>query len=281
MIERVYMGVDGRRDHSFRIPRPDLAGKTGSPDACTDCHADRSAGWAAGRIVQWYPERDRQGTHYGVTLARGRQDSTAAAGDLTDLAGDTSEPGIVRATALWMLQAAGNVEVAARTAPLMADTDPLVRAAAVGVQRAAPPQERVLRLVDLLDDPVRSVRMAAAREMLNAPIERLPPAMAADLREAMDAWQAALAGRLDFPETHLQLGGTALTLRNLPAAEGAFREVVRLDPQQTNAWVMLARIAAATEGVAATRIVLSEALAANPEHPTLQQLQAELDAASR
>ena len=24
MIERIYMGVDGRRDHSFRIPRPDL-----------------------------------------------------------------------------------------------------------------------------------------------------------------------------------------------------------------------------------------------------------------
>jgi len=42
MIARTYMGIDRRRDHSFRIPRPDLAAETGAPDACTDCHADRT-----------------------------------------------------------------------------------------------------------------------------------------------------------------------------------------------------------------------------------------------
>lgn len=97
----------------------------------------------------------------------------------------------------------------------------------------------------------------------------------------MNEWQAALGGRLDFPETHLQLGGMALSMRNLPAAASAFREVVRLDPQQIEAWVMLARIAAATEGATATRTVIDEALAANPEDPILQQLQAELEAAGR
>ena len=39
--ERVYMGNDWRADHSFRIPRPDLAAQTGAPDACTTCHTDR------------------------------------------------------------------------------------------------------------------------------------------------------------------------------------------------------------------------------------------------
>ena len=42
MPERVYMGVDWRRDHSFRVPRPDLFAQTDAPDACTDCHAERS-----------------------------------------------------------------------------------------------------------------------------------------------------------------------------------------------------------------------------------------------
>ena len=93
----------------------------------------------------------------------------------------------------------------------------------------------MLRLVDLLADPVRSVRMAAAREMLDAPVARPPQGIAADLRAAMAEWRATLANRLDFPETHLQLGGMALTMQNLPAAEGAFREVVRLDPQQIEA----------------------------------------------
>jgi hypothetical protein len=281
MIERVYMGVDGRRDHSFRVPRPDLAEETGSPDACTDCHSDRSADWAAARIAAWYPDSDRRDQHYGLTLARGRTDPVGAADDLAELAADAGQPGIVRATALWLMQRAGDAELATRAAPLLADPDPVVRAAAAGVQRAAPPQERVLRLVDLLADPVRSVRMAAAREMLGAPIARLPGTMAADLRAAMDEWQRALANRLDFPETHLQLGGMALTMQNLPAAEGAFREVVRLDPQQIEAWAVLARIAAATQGAVAARAVLGEALAINPEDPTLRQLEADLDAAGQ
>ena len=45
MVERVYMGIDGRRDHSFRIPRPDLTNETGAPNACMDCHNDKDAAW--------------------------------------------------------------------------------------------------------------------------------------------------------------------------------------------------------------------------------------------
>jgi cytochrome c-type biogenesis protein CcmH/NrfG len=81
---------------------------------------------------------------------------------------------------------------------------------------------------------------------------------------------------MDFPETHLVLGGVALTTRNLPAAAGAFREVTRLDPQRADAWVMLVRIADAAEGPEAARAVLAEALAAVPDDPTLRQLQRDL-----
>ena len=68
------------------------------------------------------------------------------------------------------------------------------------------------------------------------------------------------------------LGGMALTMRNIPAAEGAFREVVRLDPQHVEAWVMLTRIAAAMDGEDATRAVLAEALKSVPGNETLLSL---------
>lgn len=276
MVEQVYMGVDWRADHSFRVPRPDLAGVTGAPDACTTCHEGRTSDWAAETVAGWFPESAGRGSHYGETLAAGRQDAVSAAGDLAELAADTGEPGIVRATALWLLEQANSASTAERLAPLLEDDDPMVRAAAAGLQRAADPRDRVLRLVGLLDDPVRTVRIAAARGMLDAPIARLPDAMAADLGAAMGEWQASLQSRLDFPETHLQLGGMALTTRNMPAARGAFREVVAMDPQRTDAWAMLVRIAAATEGAAAARGVLDEALAENPEDPTLMQYDREL-----
>ncbi len=36
--EQNYMVIDGRHDHSFRLPRPDLSLSLGSPNACTQCH---------------------------------------------------------------------------------------------------------------------------------------------------------------------------------------------------------------------------------------------------
>lgn len=53
MPERTYMVVDPRRDHSIRMPRPDLSVLLGTPNACTDCHiemafaADQAAARAA------------------------------------------------------------------------------------------------------------------------------------------------------------------------------------------------------------------------------------------
>ena len=270
MIERIYMGNDGRRDHSFRVPRPDLAGATGGPDACTDCHQNRDPGWAAETVRRWFPDDTHRRSHYGETLAHGREDAVSAAGDLADLATDTSEPGIVRATALWLLEQSNSASTAQRLTPLLADPDPLVRAAAVGVQRAAPPEERVRRVSDLLADPVRNVRTAAVRVLLDAPIAGLPDDFAADLRAARSEWQMSLANRLDFPETQLQIAGIALTMRDFASATGAFREAIRLDPQRVDAWAMLVRLAAAIEGNNAARAVMSDALAFNPEDPSLR-----------
>jgi predicted CXXCH cytochrome family protein len=278
MIERVYMGNDGRRDHSFRIPRPDLSAETGAPDACTDCHTDQTAAWAAARIEEWRPDSANRGRHYGQTLAAGRADPAAAGYDLAALALDSAQPGIVRATALWLMEGAVDAELAARTQDLLDDPDPLVRAAAIGAQRAAPAQERVLRLIPALSDPVLTVRIASARALLDAPVARLPRTIAADLQAALADWRASLGNRLDFPETHLQLGGMALTMRNSPAAEAAFREVVRMDPQRIDAWAMIARIAAATGGPDAARKALSEALQANPDNAHLLAMQAAMPA---
>ena len=58
MPARTYMVVDRRHDHSFRIPRPDVSAKVGTPNACNDCHADKPAQWAANAIESWYgPQR--------------------------------------------------------------------------------------------------------------------------------------------------------------------------------------------------------------------------------
>lgn len=276
MIERVYMGIDGRRDHSFRIPRPDLFNETGAPDACSDCHKDQSPAWAAAQIAEWYPDNANRRPHYGQIFAPARNGEVGETASLIALAEDGDQAGIVRATALWLLEQSADAKIASRLSPLISSPDPLVRAAAIGVQRAAPPQDQVSRIVPGLSDPVRSVRIAAAKQMHDAPIARLPQRISKEMREAMNEWQGALANQTDFPETHMVLGGLALTMRNLPAATGAFREVTKLDPQLIEAWVMLARITAVTEGAEAASSILIEALEIIPGDKTLQAILGEL-----
>lgn len=276
MIERVYMGIDGRRDHSFRIPRPDLAEQTGSPDACTDCHTDQSPDWAAVEIAKRYPDASNRVPHYGVTLALGRVNPVAAQEELIELAVNDARPGLARATALWLLSQRPDTAAADAVAPLLQNSDPLVRAAAVSVQNGVDPQVRVPRIVDLLADPMKMVRIETAKSMLNAPVARLPGRIETQMQRAMGEWRRSLQARADFPETHMVLGGMALTMRNVPAAQGAFREVVRMDPQREEAWVMLARIAAAMEGREATLGVLEEALDVIPQSETLKGFRAEI-----
>lgn len=278
MTERTYMGNDLRADHSFRIPRPDLSAFTGAPDACTGCHQDQSADWAAERIADWYPDSTKRNFHYGLTLARGRENPAAARDALIALAEATDVPAIARATALGLLQPVADPELAARFEPLLSNESALIRTEALELQRAAPPRDRVLRVINLLDDPATSVRFAAARQMLDAPVAQFPRDVEVKLTAAMKEWQASLTTRADYPETQLAIAGTALVTRNFPAAVAAFREAVTLDPQLVDAWVMLVRIPAALGDIDAARSALDEALAVNPDDPRLQAFAAELEA---
>ena len=72
MPARKYMGIDARRDHAIRIPRPDLTVKIGTPNVCSGCHADRTPEWAADAIARWYGPDRRHEAHYGEVLAAGR-----------------------------------------------------------------------------------------------------------------------------------------------------------------------------------------------------------------
>ena len=69
MPTRTYMVVDARRDHSFRVPRPDLSKAIDTPNACTQCHTDRAADWAAQKVAEWFPQGRQTTSHYGVALA--------------------------------------------------------------------------------------------------------------------------------------------------------------------------------------------------------------------
>ncbi len=184
-------------------------------------------------------------------------------------------PGIVRASALDLLGPVGHAASAPRVAALLDDPDPLVRAAATGALRGVPPDQRLALLARALGDPMKAVRVAAARALLDAQPPSGSPESAA-LGAAMQEWQAGLMLRQDFPETHLQIGGAALQMRNWAMAEQAFAEAAAMDPQLDEAWGMVIRIQDALGRGAEARATLERALASNPQSGLLLDLRGQM-----
>ena len=175
MPTKTYMIVDPRHDHAFRIPRPDELVRFGTSNACTDCHADQDAAWAAAAVERWYgPSRKglQTWTEAFAAHASGKPEAGAL---LLALAKDATAPAIARATAYENLGAyPGRNAVASAERDLRA-ADPLLRLGALRSLRPYPPATLWPLVSPLLEDPVLAVRIEAATLLADAPAERLRP----------------------------------------------------------------------------------------------------------
>ena len=158
------MGIDGRRDHSFRVPRPDLSSKIGTPNACTDCHLDKTADWAAEVLETKFPDSQHRNPHYGEVFASVRGGSSEFGENLLAIADQPSYPAIVRATALDLLMRNPDPLLAERAGDFLNDPDPLVRSAAVSTQRNAPSEiaaQNIQRALKIQPRPYGLQRLAS------------------------------------------------------------------------------------------------------------------------
>lgn len=265
-----------RHDHSFRIPRPDLAASTGAPDTCTTCHTDRDSTWAAQTLARHFPASTHRGPHYGPVLARARRGAAAQDAALTDLALEPSLPGIVRATALSLLCEQTPPALADRIAPLLHDPDPLIRAAAAGTQRTVAPAERAQRLAPLLSDPMQSVRLAAVTEFLDAPRADLPDRLQRNYDLAVAELRDSLRARADRPEAQFRLGRLERQTGNYPKAVSALEKAVSMDPNRSDGWLLLIDTQMALGRRDQARATLADALRHIPDDTRLQSLSKDL-----
>jgi predicted CXXCH cytochrome family protein len=241
MPAKTYMVVDPRRDHSFRIPRPDLSVKLGTPNACNICHTDKTSKWAADAIREWYGPEQKKTPHYAEAIAAGRSGSAAAPAKLDALARDAREPAIVRATALDLLGMYGPVGAATMMEALQ-DKDPLVRATAARGLEHAPPEQRLAAVAPLLSDPIRAVRSEAARVLASVPAAQFNAAQRAAFDEALAEYEATQIANSDWPAAHLNLA-VLQTLQGRPdLAEQSYRTAVALDRDFLPARVNLANL---------------------------------------
>ncbi|HEY2620505.1 MAG TPA: tetratricopeptide repeat protein [Acetobacteraceae bacterium] len=240
MPTKTYMVVDARRDHSFRVPRPDLSKAVGTPNACTQCHTDRTADWAAQKVAEWFPQGRQTTSHYGVALNAGRVGAVDAERQLDQLIMDQSQPAIARGSALLMLPAYPSAASAAAIKTAIFDADPLVRAAAPRALPTSPSPALIQVVVRLLTDPVRAVRIEAARALAGTDPRSMPPEQRTAFAAAYQELVAAETLDADRPEAHLNLGLLDVRQRQGDQAEAEYRAALRIDPRFVPALANLA-----------------------------------------
>ena len=267
MPAKNYMVVQPRPDHSMRIPRPDLSVQLGTPNACTGCHDNKSAQWATDAVTRWYGTPKRP-PHYGEVFAAARRGAPEAPAALAKLAADVAMPPIVRASALELLrgQPAGIDERVAATR----EADAELRATAAASLEDVPASLRVPTLAPLLKDPVRAVRIAAARSLAPLPHGQFDTATRQAFESALAEYVAAQQVALDMPGPNLNLGALYAATGRDAEAEAAYRAALKIDPDFTPARANLAQFYAERSRLPEAERVLRDGLQREPGIGELQ-----------
>ncbi len=280
MPTKTYMGVDARRDHGFRIPRPDLSEKLGTPNACNACHGDKSAQWAAENIKSWYRHQPKGYQNYAEALHAARAGNPDTSARLTTLVQDKNQPAIARATAIAELAASLTPEQLPILTQALQDAEPLLRSSALQAIEQLPPEQRWPLAHDRLRDPVRSVRALAAAPLAGLAPANISASEQADYAAASSDYLTSLDWNADDPAAQVNRGNFHTARHEFEAAERAYQEALQLDPDFVMAYINLADLFRVTQRDSEGLIVLAQGLARLPEaadlHHSLGLLQVRL-----
>jgi len=167
MPSTTYMEVDPRRDHSLRVPRPDLSVSLQTPNACTGCHLERATlskeeqkqlkleeyadwlrlaregnksvaeelknidQWAASAVEKWFPNSKSRGSHFATALKAAHSRAGTADQQLQQMIKNRKYPAIARASGLMWLDPFQSPVNAQTLFNNLKDSDPQVRRAAL------------------------------------------------------------------------------------------------------------------------------------------------------
>ncbi|WP_254510111.1 ammonia-forming cytochrome c nitrite reductase subunit c552 [Anatilimnocola floriformis] len=273
MPATTYMEVDPRRDHSLRIPRPDLSVQLGTGNACTACHLkldektkpkleqkelksyaawqqaaergdatvkaelNRLDKWADDACEKWYGKQRKKEPHFAEALHAARENEPGAEEKLVKLLGTRTMPAIARATAALELRTYLNPQseggVTKALADGLKDSEIQVRAACILALQGASDPMVRKLLLPMIDDPSRLVRTEAARILARIPDADIRGDKLQRLREVWKEFEAGASIMNDRAEGHLQLGVLAESRNQLRDAQRHYETAIRVQPSFT------------------------------------------------
>lgn len=264
MPTNTYMGVDARRDHSFKIPRPHLSDRNNTPNACTQCHDDKSNQWAAENLKKWHGDPARLTTTESDFHRLQLGERLSVAQHLA-VVNDKSLSEILRATAITHLPNTVGQLFDAQIQNWVNSDEPLIRLALAKNGQLLAPEDRQKSFATLLSDQYRAVRTAAANHLVNIPVvdKALLQKALNELMHSNDinSWRGE--GHLNQSMVHMTQGDPAKTIE-------ALTNGIEVDPYFTENYINLADIYRAIGDTANEKITFQAGLNATPNSAMLQ-----------
>ena len=239
MTGKNYMGNDFRRDHSFRIPRPDQSVAYGTPNACNGCHDDKSEEWAANTIIEWYGPKRLD--HFSDALLKSNSDDLSLNDrkDLNDFIINLKYPAIARATVIENLNFTSNEELVVLLEALK-DSSALVRYNALIKFRSMPIQDRMAIALKHVNDTTKLVRIGAAQLVIGMDMTTLNESDRAGVSNSMSELEAMIYSNADFSTGRMQLGDYYLQSNDIKTAIKHYEMAIKMDSLLTPVYSNLA-----------------------------------------
>jgi len=227
MVGKTYMGIDYRRDHSFRIPRPDQSIKYDTPNACVQCHIDKTNEWAWEGFKKLYGEPDS--IHFSDYLAPGIAGEPNAHEGLFDLAQNQKQPDIARASAVMVMQ---NYNLQNRINDFVAflnDKSPLVRGATIDVLSQLNSADFMSYLLPKLKDDKRTVRVKAFFALGVIAENNIPADYKTVYKKVAKEFDSYLKVNADFSGGQAKKATYYQKKGDLPKAKLAYEKALEID----------------------------------------------------
>lgn len=265
MPGKFYMGNDLRHDHSFSSPDPAQAQALGHSDACLGCHREQSPEALITAFQQWYPEHQPRDGGYARALFKAREGKPGAADALASQLARNDLPAPRRAALVAELPRYPSDTAQALLRDALIHDDASVRRAAIEASAALAPPLLQQHLPTLLNDTVRSVRLAAAEQWLLLADQQGMVLPAEPFEEYEQVQQQLLANA----EAHFSLANLYRLTGRSERVEAALATAVERNPHFSPAVIGLAQWREQAGDAAAALQLLRQRLHTHPGDASL------------
>ena len=232
MPKREFVGHFLRSDHSFRPPMPEATIRFGSPNACNQCHTDKSPEWA-NQIVK----QQKNGNYQDATLKWAQLIDEARKQDwknidkIFDYVNQEKENEVVTASLIRLLVSYNNESKINVLIKALSSESELVRSAAAAGLNGYTSEKVKSALLTACTDEIRLVRINAVASLLVLNEDGYTNEEKTIISKAEQEYITSMTARPDNWSNHYNLGIYHQNKGNVNEALNSYETAARLYPQ--------------------------------------------------